>query len=91
MYRAGVESILGINRRGDTITLAPRIPGSWHGFEATIVIGNAEYRIAVSRQPGRSPMAHFNGEPIFPSDGGFAVPILKDGKHMLAVALGHNV
>jgi cyclic beta-1,2-glucan synthetase len=90
MYRAGVESILGINRLGDTITLAPHIPGSWPGFEATIVIGNAEYHIAVTRQSGRSPLAHFNGEPILPSDGGFAVPVLKDGKHVLAVALGHD-
>jgi cyclic beta-1,2-glucan synthetase len=87
MYRAGVESILGINRRGDRITLSPRIPESWPGFDATIKVGEAEYRITVTRDRA-GPRAHFDGEPVLPSGGQFEVPILKEGTHVLVVAIG---
>jgi cellobiose phosphorylase len=36
MYRAALESILGIEKRGDTISLNPCIPASWPEFSVTI-------------------------------------------------------
>jgi len=87
MYRAGIESILGIDRHGDTITLSPHIPDSWPGFDATIKIDAAEYRITVKRDAARPSAALFDGAPIPSSGGRYSVPIVKDGKHALIVTI----
>ena len=47
MYRAGLESILGITRRGSTIALDPCIPFAWPGFEAVLRFGETRYEITV--------------------------------------------
>lgn len=48
MYRAGLESILGINVRKDHLVLAPCIPSNWPGFEVTLKHGTAQYAITVT-------------------------------------------
>ncbi|MES1256514.1 MAG: carbohydrate-binding protein, partial [Acidobacteriota bacterium] len=35
MYRAGLESMLGFNRRGPCLRVAPCIPSSWPGYQIT--------------------------------------------------------
>jgi cyclic beta-1,2-glucan synthetase len=52
MYRAGLESMLGLRRRGDTFSVAPCIPSSWPGFEIEWRVGRTQYVIAVAN-PGR--------------------------------------
>ena len=49
LYRAAVEGILGITRRGDRIALSPRIPGHWDGYAATLRLGEGTYRVQVRR------------------------------------------
>ena len=48
MYRAGLESILGLRRRGDTFSIDPCIPSSWPDYEITWRVGGTRYLIAVS-------------------------------------------
>jgi hypothetical protein len=54
MYRTGVEGILGINLRGDRLTINPCIPRAWTGFEVTYKHGASRYRIAVENPHGVS-------------------------------------
>ena len=52
LYRAAVEYILGIRRRGDRLTVAPVLPAEWPGLAATLRIDGGEYRIKVERKKG---------------------------------------
>ncbi|MDB5473442.1 MAG: glycosyl transferase, partial [Devosia sp.] len=49
MHRAGIESILGIRREGQTLVFAPCIPATWTGFEATVKLGASRYDIRVEK------------------------------------------
>src|SRR5690606_898277 len=31
-YRVGIETLLGFTRRGNSLTINPRVPASWPGF-----------------------------------------------------------
>jgi cyclic beta-1,2-glucan synthetase len=52
MYRLGLESILGLRRRGGWLSVAPCIPASWPGFVVRWRHGSSLYEISV-RNPGR--------------------------------------
>ncbi len=48
LYRAGLESMLGLRRRGDTFSIDPCIPSSWPEYEIAWRFQRTRYRIAVS-------------------------------------------
>jgi cyclic beta-1,2-glucan synthetase len=48
MYRVALETILGVELRGDVLHLAPRIPASWPEFTVTIRRRGTTWRIRVS-------------------------------------------
>jgi cyclic beta-1,2-glucan synthetase len=50
MYRVGLESILGLTKRGDTITFRPSVPGDWPEFTVEYRYGRSTYVIVV-REP----------------------------------------
>jgi len=52
MYRAGIESILGINLRGQTLSIDPCMPRAWSGFEFTFKHGSSRYRIEIKNRRG---------------------------------------
>ena len=53
MYRAGLESMLGLRRRGATFSVDPCIPSSWPGYE--IVVALPEHAVPDrGRQSGTS-------------------------------------
>src|SRR4029077_807336 len=52
MYRAGVESILGFNLRGDRLQIDPCIPHHWPGFEIVFRYRSARYVIMVENSSG---------------------------------------
>ncbi|MER2536733.1 MAG: glucoamylase family protein [Rhizobiaceae bacterium] len=54
LYRAAVESILGIRVEDGRLTVAPAIPRSWNGYDATFRHGEATYRIKVRHDEGVS-------------------------------------
>jgi cyclic beta-1,2-glucan synthetase len=52
MYRTAVEGILGINLRGNFLSINPCIPRSWSGFEVAYKHGSSRYHIAVDNPNG---------------------------------------
>ena len=89
MYRIGVESVLGIQRRGDRLEISPCIPESWPGFEASYrTPGGGRLRIVVDNsgavQSGVSQM-ELDGVRI----DGTTLELPKDSRdHLLDVKLG---
>jgi cellobiose phosphorylase len=48
MYRAGLESILGFHKAGDTLRFEPCIPARWREYHIEYLFGETVYHIAVS-------------------------------------------
>jgi len=79
MYRVGLESILGIVRHGDHLTIEPRIPGSWSGFSVQWRHGRSVYDIRVDNPEhatGGRLEARLDGERVDPA----AIPLVDDGR-----------
>jgi cyclic beta-1,2-glucan synthetase len=49
LYRAAVEGILGIERRGKRVQFKPKLPSHWDGYSATLKMLGAELRVRVIR------------------------------------------
>ncbi|OJG01249.1 protein ndvB [Rhizobium sp. 58] len=49
LYRAGVEGILGITRKGDRLFVQPALPQGWSGFAAEMKIDGRMHAISVTR------------------------------------------
>jgi cellobiose phosphorylase len=60
MYRLVVESLLGVTRAGDTLTLMPRLPAGWDGFRLHYRYRGSHYAIAVHRAD--TPLLRVDGE-----------------------------
>jgi cyclic beta-1,2-glucan synthetase len=52
MYRVGLEGILGLKKRGDTLFIEPRAPTSWPGYSIEYRHGSSRYAIAVHNEDG---------------------------------------
>ena len=88
MYRAGLESILGFQLRGDRLRIDPCIPRSWPEYEITYRYGSARYSIKVENPFGVSRgIASVEVDGVLqPSDD---IPLLDDGaRHTVRVVLG---
>ena len=90
MYRAGLESILGIQVRGERLHLAPCIPDSWPGYEVTLKRGRSMYTVAVTNPEGVQTgivALTLDGVVLNPVAGD--VPWVDDGKaHRVQVTMG---
>jgi cyclic beta-1,2-glucan synthetase len=90
MYRAGIESILGLRMRGDFLHMDPCIPKSWPHFEMTMRYRSARYEIRVEN-PDRVSRGILSAEmdgTVF-SMRPLRLPLLDDGGvHEVRVILG---
>jgi cyclic beta-1,2-glucan synthetase len=88
MYRAGLESILGLRRHGDTFALDPCIPGSWPEYAITWRFGRTRYEISVANPARRCrgvQAARLDGVAVDPG----AIALVDDGgTHEVRVVLG---
>ncbi len=88
MYRAGLESILGLRRQGSTFEMDPCIPSSWPDYAIVWRFGRTRYEIAVSNPERRCrgiAEAELDGAPVDPH----AIPLADDGgTHQVRVVLG---
>jgi cyclic beta-1,2-glucan synthetase len=90
MHRAGVEWMLGIRKRGNTLSIDPCIPREWPGFQVRYRHGTTPYKIDVSNP--RNVMRGvvqivLDGEPLEPVRS--IVPLVDDGRtHDVRVVLG---
>jgi cyclic beta-1,2-glucan synthetase len=90
LYRAGLESILGLRRHGETFELDPCIPSSWTGYEISWRpgAGATRYQIAVTNPEGRCrgiATAALDGREVDAR----AIPLADDGRvHEVRVVMG---
>jgi cyclic beta-1,2-glucan synthetase len=91
MYRAGLESILGLKRHGLTFELDPCIPAAWPEYSITWRYGNTGYEILVANPDHRCrgiAQAELDGEAVDPA----VIPLVDDGAtHRVHVVLGEQV
>jgi cyclic beta-1,2-glucan synthetase len=87
LYRAAVETLLGVSRRGDTLTFDPRIPHGWGGYEVEYHCGGSVYRCRVENPNGAEQGVRelwLDGARV---DG--AIPLVDDGRaHEVRAVMG---
>ena len=90
MYRAGLESILGLRRRGETFVVDPCIPSSWSDYRIAWRFLDSRYEITVSNPAGQCrgvERATLDGAPVDAA----AIPLQNDGRtHDVQIMLGHQ-
>ena len=77
LYRAGLESILGLTRRGATFSIDPCVPAVWSDFRIDWRFGGSTYHIRVDtsdRRSGGSPLATLDGVAVDHT----AIPLVDD-------------
>jgi len=88
MYRAGLESILGLRRRGSTFEMDPCIPSTWPDYAIVWRFGRTRYEIVVSNPERRCrgiAGAELDGVPVDPR----SIPLADDGgTHQVRLVLG---
>ncbi|HUF65856.1 MAG TPA: glucoamylase family protein [Gemmatimonadaceae bacterium] len=87
MYRVGLESILGFDKRGDSLRLSPRVPLQWPEFSITYRHGDTTYEIVVRNGGGHDggQVVELDGEQL--EDG--TIPLSSDGRtHSVVIQLG---
>jgi cyclic beta-1,2-glucan synthetase len=88
MYRAGIESMLGLRRRGDTFSIDPCIPSSWPQYEISWRVGQTRYVISVSNPERQCRGVREVWLDDVPVDGA-AIPIVADGAtHHVRIVVG---
>jgi cyclic beta-1,2-glucan synthetase len=88
LYRAGLENLLGFQRRGDRLRIDPCIPAAWKGFTITYRHGPSRYAITVDNSRGvERGVAAVRLDGVAVSDG--VVTLMEDGKtHEVRVEMG---
>jgi len=90
MYRAGLESMLGLRQRGATFSIDPCIPSSWPEYEIIWRFKRSQYRISVSnpeRQCRGVREASVDGAAVDAA----AIPLVDDGRtHHVRIVLGRT-
>ena len=79
MYRAGLESVLGLKKCGERLSVEPCIPRGWPGYEVTYRKGGARYQIKVENPHGVGHgvmSAEIDGELLALSE----IPLVDDGR-----------
>ena len=88
LYRAGLESLLGLRRQGATFAIDPCIPASWPEYSIDWRFGGTRYEITVRNPEHRCrgvAEAVLDGAPVDPA----AVPLVDGGgTHVVRVTLG---
>jgi cyclic beta-1,2-glucan synthetase len=91
MYRAGIESILGLRRRGNTFVIDPCIPSSWSEYRIVWQFLDSRYEITVSNPTRRSRgvvKATVDGLTVNAA----SIPLLNDGRtHDVQIVLGDQL
>jgi cyclic beta-1,2-glucan synthetase len=91
LYRAGLEWILGIRKRGSALVIDPCIPGDWKRFEVTYRHRGARYAITVENPEGVCrgvARTALDGAALPAGEG---VPLSGEGDHRIEVVLGRSL
>jgi cellobiose phosphorylase len=87
MYRLLVESLLGVQRRGDTLSFAPCVPEDWRSWELEYRYGTTRHRIMFERVAAGSVVAQVLCDEKPQAEG--IVRLRDDGReHLIEVRVG---
>jgi cyclic beta-1,2-glucan synthetase len=88
MYRAAIEGLLGLRRRGETFAVDPSIPSMWPGYTMTWRFGDTHYRLTVANPERRCRgvrSATLDNVAVDPN----AIPLRDDRQlHVVEIVLG---
>ena len=88
-YRAGLESILGLQVRGDRLLFEPCIPRAWPGYRLTYRHHETRYEITVENPDAATrgiATLELDGEP---QSGGNGIQLVDDGQiHRVRIVMG---
>jgi cyclic beta-1,2-glucan synthetase len=84
LYRAGIESILGVRLQGESLLIDPCIPRAWPGFAVTLSHRGAIYEVSV-----RNPRSVSRGVTVAELDG-VAQPVAQ-GKALMRLCEDREV
>ncbi|MGM0482078.1 MAG: GH36-type glycosyl hydrolase domain-containing protein [Pseudomonadota bacterium] len=89
MYRAGLEGILGLTRRGNKLVISPCVARQWCSYEITLNTEGNDYLISVTNPQKRCrgiSHAELDGQAIEHTDDAVEVPL--DGQsHVLKIVI----
>jgi len=89
MYRTIFETILGINRRGDLLSVTPQLLKSMNNVKVTLPCGASKYHLIIKRSGGRSYSKISSATRDDQKCDVLAIPFVDDGKeHEIIVTLG---
>jgi cyclic beta-1,2-glucan synthetase len=89
LYRAGLEWILGFQKKGSSLRIDPCIPRAWKGFEIFYRYGDTFYRITVDNPKGVCSGVSRVSLDATVLDADATVPLTDDGReHLVEVELG---
>jgi cyclic beta-1,2-glucan synthetase len=92
LYRAGIESILGLRVESDWLVIDPCVPSAWPGFTMTLRYRGAVYEIAVTNPVGAGrgvASVTFDGNARAPISGRARLRLSIDGaRHTSVIVLG---
>ncbi|MGH7818825.1 MAG: GH36-type glycosyl hydrolase domain-containing protein, partial [Candidatus Binatia bacterium] len=97
LYRAGIEWILGLRVRAETLRIDPCIPHAWPGYEMTLRYRSSRYAIVVENPHGATrgvASIELDGVSVAAIRGGTPaaraeLPLVDDGAaHRVRVVLG---
>jgi cyclic beta-1,2-glucan synthetase len=90
MYRVALESILGLRRRGATLSINPCIPATWPEYRVTWRHGRTRYEITVEN-PERCSRGVVRAELDGQRTDASAVPLVDDGQvHRVKLVMGRE-
>jgi cyclic beta-1,2-glucan synthetase len=93
MYRAGIEGILGLRRRGTQLLFEPCIPATWPGFEVTFKFHATTYKIAVTNPQAvnRGIVGATLDDRAIVAQNPTCIPLIDDGEtHLVQLILGRS-
>ena len=91
MYRAGIEGLLGLNRAGQVLTLAPCFPRHWPRLEASVRVGGCSFDIVIDNAAGVGTgiaEVMLDGAAQGLVGGMAALPLTGGGSHRVVLRLG---
>jgi cyclic beta-1,2-glucan synthetase len=91
MYRAGIEGLLGLNRAGPVLTLAPCFPRHWPRLEASVRVGGCSFDIVIDNAAGGGTgIAEVTLDGVAQAlvSGAAVLPVIAGGHHRVALRLG---
>jgi cyclic beta-1,2-glucan synthetase len=87
MYRLLIESLLGVQRRGDRLFFAPCVPEDWRSWELEYRYGETRYRVMFERVAAGSTVAQVLCDTAPQPEG--IVRLRDDGReHLVEVRVG---